>query len=220
VSAAETPDFILNTGQISIGIEVRDVYKEFKDQPTTMRAQENIYDRIVEAAHNLYRAAGRPAITANFGFHKDTTYRQRDINEYALQLVKCIPNSFASSMECEYLHHVAPKADWLCGLDYVQGRVRLPYEPEEGRWDARQGGAVLQSEPFMQMALDDKERKFDDYRKGGCDELWLLLVIQNLNVSGFMRKPNPTHTFRSSFERVFAMWQFETEVIELPVHKP
>lgn len=68
----------------------------------------------------------------------------------------------------------------------------------------------------VQERITEKEAKLGSYRKA-CDEVWLLLVVEGFAPSShwsFERFP-VSHTFDTSFDRLFLYHQFGAEVREL-----
>jgi hypothetical protein len=209
------PDFILTTTTRRIGVELRDVYVELQGRPK-MKGQEYLKDRIVEKAHEVYKNARHPPVTASFLFDEKTAYRQSDTSRLAQQLVKCVPISLASNTDLVSLNRHDIRADWLLNLISVIGRSPSLYEPQDGRWEVSHSGSVYPSEKFFQSAIDHKDGKLAGYRNSGCDEFWLLLVIPGFDASGFMCEPNSAHKFNSSFDRIFVFWPPQMKVTELP----
>lgn len=68
----------------------------------------------------------------------------------------------------------------------------------------------------LQQALDDKNRRFFDYKRR-CDECWLLVTASGGRTSGLFEPSDATklHIYRSSFAKTFFMEVFDQLLIEL-----
>jgi hypothetical protein len=214
VVARENPDFLITTPNQRIGIEVRDVYVELPNRPS-LKGQEFLKDSIVQLAHDIYRDAGGPPVTASFVFHRNTAFRKASAGMAARKLARCVPASLPLSNELLSVHEEDVGSDWLPELISVIGKMPFPYEPVQGRWEASHGGSVYACDAFIQAAIDQKEVKLAEYRNTQCDEYWLLLVVPGFDASGLMCKPQRGTMFKSSFDRVFVLRLPESEVHEL-----
>jgi len=211
-SKREYPDFILETSDRKIGLEVREVYVA-----QDMKQQEYLKEEIVKRAHEIYKGAGHPPVMADIAFDNRTNYRKSCIEKYAQRLVMCVPPSLASRAEWTTLNKYDDGIDFPAGLSFIQGRAPRPYEPQDGRWEANRSGSVYSGEKFFEEAIKHKEGKLDGYKNSRCDEYWLLLVVPGFSASSFMDRTDPTPRYRSRFQRVFAFWLAQREVSELHV---
>ena len=209
ISVHEPPDFILSTQDREIGIELTDVYVELLNH-SHMPHQEKIKSKIVQKAFDYHRRNGGERVNASFTFESNTHYCDSDVDQIAEHLAKCIPASLSRSKE---LLTVWREPHWPPGLEWLMGRSPMSYEGDDHLWELDLTGSVYSSEDFIQKTLDKKETRLGGYRKAGCDEFWLLLIIPGQSPASFMSQPKSGYSFKTSFDRVFAYWLCPEKIV-------
>lgn len=223
ISIGEKPDFIVD-GAKKIGIEMTDAYVHparnplHRQQGSLLKWQECVQDTIVELAQELHARAGGPPLRVVFSFARDTYYSKADIRPVAQQLSKSVPAWLASTHDVATIYPSDSTIAWPKGLDSLAGHARGGAVHDLPRWDAYHGGTVHRSEAFFQERIALKEEKLLHYQHSGCDEIWLVLVVEGFAQSSFMRPPNANHSFASSFDRLVGFWLAERRTINLRLH--
>lgn len=186
-----------------------------------MKAQESLKDRIVERAFQLHRQSNRPPVMISCTFNNDTAYRARDVSLFTQKLVAALPDSLGKLSKWTPFESHEAGSDWVPGMMLIQGRAPCAYEPTEGRWDVSHGGSVYSSEPFVQAALDAKEKKLAQYRHPypNCHDFWMLLIVEGFTESSFMTTPDPKHLFTSSFSRAFVYHLIQETATEVQLRQ-
>jgi hypothetical protein len=219
ISAPDPPDFVVECDSQRTAIEITEIYTTSArcERP---QGQEPLKENLVDEALRLYRASGKPSISAVFSFSNDTNYLKRDRLRLAQALQECVPTHLATNDDLVPVHAGQHGPQWVPGLDMILVRKPRPYEGPDHLWRIQYSGFVHPSETFIQQALDAKEQKLKKYRMANCDNYWLVTVVPGTAPSSFMDIPAATHVFKSSFDRVVVFFLQSKSVFVLHCDKP
>jgi hypothetical protein len=219
ILAPDPPDFVLECDGQRIAIEITEIYASFS-RCARPQGQEPLKERMVDEASRIYRANGKPPISAAFSFNNETNYLKRDLSRLAPALEACIPTHLAASEELVPVHACEYGPNWVPGLDMILVRKPRSYESPEHLWRIQFSGFVHASETFIQQTLDAKELKVPSYRKANCNNYWLVVVVMGTAPSSFLDEPNPKYIFKSSFDQVFVFFVQSKRVVAIACDRP
>ena len=190
--AGETPDFTYTTGGRRIGVEIRTLFDNRPIEDVARR------ERIVTEAQKL--AAGdtrfdRRRLWVTFGNAPLPT-----VKEGAAELVR----------QLDRLPPTGPTAKISNDRSCLFWEISAFPNDTDTRWRAvgKAESPEELTQPVLQRAVDEKDRKARQYRRD-CTELWLLLVLPFLPAQkpafGQLRWPAAADrwTVRTAFDRVF-----------------
>lgn len=85
IDECERPDFLVNTADCVIGIEITELHRANDSQPVPMQGREAVRNQIVQRAKALYD--GKSATPIDCSVHlKDLSYRRTDIEPLAAKI--------------------------------------------------------------------------------------------------------------------------------------
>lgn len=168
-----------------IGIEHTRIFQPKPDKNIIVQQQESIRNDIVETAYKKYNDLDdQPHLNVVMGFEDyywinipSKTFKKSDIDRISDEVIEFIKDRIPNDGETSDYH-------LFQGDKIPKGLLSLTiYRPEDEdyrRWRRHSGGVVppVQSN-HIQDAIDPKNKKVERYREN-CNEIWLLLVINNI----------------------------------------
>lgn len=216
IDAREQPDFLVNTADRVIGIEITELHRANDSQPVPMQGREAVRDQIVQRAKALYDGKGVPPIDCCVHL-KDLSYRRTDIEPLAAKIAalatRNIPPAGTLARREQY--------DWV-------NREYFPEEVEyirvarfEGLTESFFGtSGSTWAEPLtpdtVRAVIDTKDGNIDEYMRQ-CDEAWLVIVTDSRTMSTWFNSAEQVKVaaFVTRFTRVFILRNLGRELIEL-----
>lgn len=217
----EKPDFLVNTADCVIGIEITELHRAYDSQPVPMQGREAIRDQIVQRAKALYDGEGVPLIDCCVHL-KDLSYRRTDIEPLAAKIAalakRNIPPEGTPAKREQY--------DWV-------NRVYFPEEVDyirvarfDGLTESSFGTAgSTWAEPLtpdtVRAVIDTKDGNIDEYLRQ-CAEAWLVIVTDSRTMSTWFNSADQVKAaaFTTRFARVIILRNFGSELIELTTARP
>lgn len=217
----EQPDFLVNTADRIIGIEITELHRANDSQPVPMQGREAIRDQIVQRAKALYVGEGLQLIDCCVHL-KDLSYHRTDIEPLAAKIAalakRNIPPEGTLAKREQY--------DW----------VNREYFPEEvdyirvARFDGLTESFFGTSgstwaEPLtpdtVRAVIDTKDGNIDEYLRQ-CAEVWLVIVTDSRTMSTWFNSADQVKAdaFTTRFARVIILRHFGSELIELTTARP
>ncbi len=166
VEYGDAPDVLIR-GELVVGIELANLYLTDGKETTSLQQQRRLRERVIEAAHALYVAAGGAAFEFTIEF--DPAVPITDVGRVAGELAQLavVAQSGPGGELLRSFHAATPELRFL---------YRTPDVYEDAKWRGIQGFTV----PFVdagrvQTMVDAKLEKLPTYRP--CDAQWLLLIV-------------------------------------------
>lgn len=221
IDEREQPDFLVNTADRVIGIEVTELHRANDSQPVPMQGREAVRGQIVQRAKVLYDGGGVPPIDCCVHL-KDLPYRRTDIEPLAAKIAalatRNIPPEGTLSRREQY--------DWVNREYFPEEVDYIRVARFEGLTESFFGTAgSTWAEPLtpgaVHAVIDTKHGNIDEYLRQ-CNEVWLVIVTDSRTMSTWFNSAEQvkTETFRTSFSRVFILRNFGNELIELITARP
>src|SRR4030095_15247944 len=88
VSKSENPDFLVQSVDGLIGIELTRLFRKSAQGHSLAREQESLRERIATEAKSRYEAVPRPPIHVSIHFNHNPALRKSDVTELAARLVE------------------------------------------------------------------------------------------------------------------------------------
>lgn len=215
----EHPDFIVETEQGNVGVEVTNLYRDSQGgSGFPLRAEERRQDKILWRAARLYEAKGKGLPFVDVGvywsFHMAVTKaREQDI---AIDLADLVAAHLPSPSDHTLLAY--PHPAWkLLPPEVDHMHVYCPVGLSKNVWGSSRSTAVpkLRAQDIKEAILA-KEGKLHSYRRQ-CSEAWLLIVADGLAPSNHFEwdKEVGELRFDTGFDRVFFLHYANGFVAEL-----
>lgn len=217
----EQPDFVINTADQVIGIEVTELHRANDSQPVPMQGREAIREQIVQRAKALYDCAGAPPIDCSV-YLRDLSYRRTDIEPLAAKIaamaVRNIPPEGSLARREQY--------DWFNReyfpevVDYIRV-ARFDGLTESFFGTAGSTWAEPLTPDTVRAVIDTKDGNIDEYMLQ-CAEVWLVIVTDSRTMSTWFSSADRVKqaAFTTRFARVFILRSFGKELIELTTARP
>lgn len=216
IEKSEKPDFVVHSQDNLLGIEHTEIFQPGPTDGTSLQAQDNIVQKVVSKAKNLYLEGHSQPLLVQVLFNHNTKLGRKDVDRLAERIVHLVimtpiepgnpitlkrnrENSECFPNEIVMLHIYA----------HPNGKVN--------KWRSSSAGWIPEITPeYLQEIIDQKEKKLDNY-KSKCSEIWLLIVADDLrNPSSVdLTKLALAHQYSTRFNRVFFFWNSTRHYREL-----
>ena len=217
----EQPDFLVNTADRVIGIEITELHRANDSQPVPMQGREAIRGQIIQRAKALYDSKGVPPIDCCVHL-QDLSYRRTDIEPLAAKIAalatRNIPPEGTLARREQY--------DWVNREYFPEEVDYIRVARFEGMTESFFGTAgSTWAEPLapdtVRSVIDTKDCSIDEYMRR-CDELWLVIVTDSRTLSTWFNSADQfkAAAFKTRFARVFILRNFGGELIELTTARP
>jgi hypothetical protein len=207
LSEREAPDFLLDVGGRSVGLEVTELFVGAKGGQSEPKASESIVDRIVADARRRYEKRGGRPLHVSFGFSPNADFRllSRDNTAEALA-------TFLAALDL-------PVGELLKWKRPILGANPLPHQLEfmhvlalphasMSPWVSPRAGWISPlTSDVLQPFIDRKAAKIHEYRQSMTD-VWLLLAIEGNAPSQFFEPAEETPAVLSPVERTYLLSLF------------
>jgi hypothetical protein len=208
----ERPDLILKTADRKIGIEVTRILHE------ELRRGESECERMVAAARAIYEQRNLPNLHVAVHVGRNEPFNMANRPRFASTLANLVAANIPGSNGLLEVQN-----DWSDAevFPYEIDSILILRNPvlTVNHWNAGQAGFILENFiEALQRVLDSKESRFVGYDTS-CDEQWLLIVAENGSPSAAFDPSTATlaHSYTSSFDRVFFLDLFKSNVRELNI---
>jgi hypothetical protein len=218
IVATERPDFVVETEQANVGIEVTNLYRNGGTSGgSRLRATESLQDDTLRQAAQLYEAKEtlpHVQVSVFWSFHTPVTKARTQ--HIAGTLAELVAAYLPDPGEQAFLGYPDPTWKLLpqeVDHIFVSRSASLP----ENAWGSSRGAAVPKLQPQdISEAISAKERKLSSYRQQ-CSEAWLLIVADGLAPSNHFEwtKEVGDTCFETAFDRVFFLHYSHGFVAEL-----
>jgi hypothetical protein len=214
---AEAPDLIIRTGGRLTGVELTELFIEPGKDGGSQQAQEEIAQRIVKRANEIYRQGGGTHSHVSVHFSSSGDLRRLNRDQTAQSLASFVHSLSLAPWERrewrpDYVSNVLPDS-----ISYLN----MLGVPEAGmaHWTTPRAGwtAPLPLET-IQHRVDEKATRLSNYRQR-VPTNWLLLVSDGAKPSQFFDPPvaEVAKAVVSPFDRTFYFARFKELVVELGV---
>jgi hypothetical protein len=221
IDEREQPDFLVNTADRVIGIEITELHRANDSQPVPMQGREAVRDQIAQRAKALYDGKGAPPIDCCVHL-KDLSYRRTDIESLAAKIAalatRNIPPEGTLARREQY--------DWVNREHFPEEVDYIRVARFEGLTESFFGTAgSTWAEPLtpdtVRAVIDTKDGNIDEYMRQ-CDEAWLVIVTDSRTMSTWFNSAEQVKVaaFTTRFARVFILRNFGRELIELTTARP
>ena len=211
LSFNESPDgrIHLENGFV-IGVEHTRIFQPRPNDLTIVQQQESIKNKIVEKAFEKYKSSTSNCyLNVVMGFEDyywikvpHTIFKTSDIELVSDEIVLFIKDHIPIEGETNEYHSL--RGDTVPnGL--LSLKIYRPDDRDHRRWARHTGGVVpLVQANHIQDAIDPKNKKVVNYRQN-CNELWLILVINNIKYERSIISEQNTlhHNYDSDFDKTF-----------------
>ncbi|MCB2017290.1 MAG: hypothetical protein KDF54_07230 [Hydrogenophaga sp.] len=221
IDEREQPDFLVNTADRVIGIEITELHRAHDNQPVPMQGREAVRNQIVQRAKALYECEGAPAIDCCVQL-KDQSYRRTDIEPLAEKIASLAKRNIppeGTITKCE-------QYDWVNReyfpeeVDYI--RVAHFDGLTESFFCAAGSTWVESLTPeTVRAAIETKDGNIDEYLRQ-CAEVWLVIVTDSPTMSTWVNCADQVKktVFKTRFARVILLRNLVGKVIELTTAFP
>lgn len=216
ISDSEEPDFIVDTGDRKIGIELTDLYWQPLPNQAPRQSQESLWYRIVKAAERIYSESALAPLQVSVHFNRQYSLRKSDVARLAKAIAAVVvrnapPPGKNSSEDYDWENRDYFPEEVITINVWNIERVR------ESFFNSPSAAFIptLRSDDILR-AMSLKESKVDRYRTR-CDEVWLLVNCDGGQLSTLFEHDEAViqKTYSSRFDRVFLMRHLAGKVYEL-----
>jgi len=211
----EAPDFLLEVEDRPVGLEVTEVFLQNDGDTMQPKVGEAIVDEIATRARRRYEEKGGKPLHVSLGFSTNSDMRhinRRDAGEAIANFLLALDPPLGELVKWK---RVAVRRDPLPEQLTFMHVLAVP-GPTMANWSTPRAGwvAPLKS-AFLQPYVDEKARKFTQYRQA-VDEVWLLLAIEGRAPSQLFEPSNEVPGVISPFDRTYLLSLFAGTVQLLP----
>lgn len=195
-SISDKPDIRIDHNGKKIGIEVTSFYLEGGSNIEGDQRQSPIRERVVKKAQCLYETKNGRNIEVTLGFN--TINNERGLAEKIADWIE--------KNKTEQGHISLDRFSHISELRSVYVNLG-PYE--DAKWRVLQVYSIPNTSPKqLQEIISDKEDKLDQYQQN-LDEIWLLIVIDFINL-GMDQEPHNVDYSKISVKKFNKVFMFKT----------
>lgn len=207
----ETPDFIVETKDGTLGIEIQQVFLP-SDAKHPLQANESLQQQVLNQAEQIHRDGGGPPLAVGVFFDDNFSLRKSRVAGLAEEVAALI----SANTPAPPGGHIRVTHVWFSRSDPVPEEIdrihiwRYP-DTKKGSWTTVDGGFYLELTPAqVQARIDKKEAKYALCREK-CDEVWLVLVVPGNAQSSLVELSDEakSHGFTASYERIYFLEPFD-----------
>ena len=217
ISKSESPDFLIQSDDHTIGIELTRLFRKSARGHALPREQESLRERIATEAKARYDAMTRPPIHVSIHFNYHPALRKADVSGLATRLidlaVRLTPDVGGKSEE-EYT--------WLNRAYFPEQiavvSVHRPQVLTSSVWSTPSADYIrMLSGADIQKEIDKKDARVKSYRLQ-CERVWLVLCSRGERLSSYLEFTNEAlaRSYKTAFDRVF-LYVWSSRVHELAV---
>lgn len=196
-STSDKPDIRLNYNNKKIGVEITTFYLEEGSNIESEQRQSPIRQRVTEQAQSLYEEQNGRNIEITFGFN--TITNEAGLANKIANWILEQGNIENGSICLEEFSHIPELRSVYVNLG--------PYN--DAKWKITQVYSIENTDPQkLQKIISDKENKFDQYDQI-LDEIWLLIVIDFINL-GMDQEPYNVDYSKISVKKFDKVFMFKT----------
>jgi len=206
IVATECPDFVVETEQANVGIEVTNLYRNGGgSRGSQLRALESLQDYTLRQASQLYEAKeALPFVEVSVSWSFHTPVTKVRVQHIAGTLARLVAAHLPDPGEQAFLGYL--DSTWkLLPQEVDHIFVSRPASLPENAWGSSRGAAVPKLDPQdIHNAISAKEKKLSSYRQQ-CSQAWLLIVADGLAPSNHFEWTQEVGDtcFETAFDRVF-----------------
>ncbi|HEX8237598.1 MAG TPA: hypothetical protein VF600_16695 [Abditibacteriaceae bacterium] len=215
----DKPDLGLVTSSGVLGIEHTQILED------KLKAQENLQDKVVALAKNLYDQSNGPMLWLDIVFDNHVALQRKAVEHTALALADSMLGIEQPLGAERIVNQWVYVENWQYNLRYPNtlpppiAAVHFKYvdNPRNVLWAVSRSSVVPHlSADQIQAKVDEKADKLSEYQTK-CSEVWLLIVADGGAPSSISDLPTDTagHVYTSSFDRLFFFDNFSDTIKEL-----
>jgi hypothetical protein len=212
---SENPDFLVETPEGTLGIELTRIFMPGLLGWSTFREQEALRRRVADEAKRLYDATSLPAVHVSLFFNEQFPIAKRDVGPLSRMLadlaVRNLPEP-ESRREEEY--------NWLNRSYFSEQLIAVSCyrysSMETSTWSTPAAAFLPKLSPAeLQAELDRKADKLNLYRKK-CLRVWLAVCTYGEGLSSIVELSEDAipHRYQCEFDRAF-FFRWPRQVYEL-----
>ncbi|MDU1905157.1 MAG: hypothetical protein E6772_10275 [Dysgonomonas sp.] len=181
----EVPDFLINYNGNTLGIE----HQTLTDN--TDRSYEGFFENIFRHAESeLKKNNSLPNFLANCWLYPKIEYKLNEKNAF-IKLVVEIITEFIKSGHLIYNNIIEEIS--------LQPHSEINVCPNFGAWWQK-----YLTKDILQNAINEKEKRIDDYRKS-VKQIWLLIVIGGTKSSSYQISTHENYNIATTFDRIYLL---------------
>jgi hypothetical protein len=216
IECTEEPDFIVHSQDYILGIEHTEMFQPGSSNGTSLQAQDNLSQRVVNKANDLYFKHNSQPLLVQIFFNHRVMIVKKNVNHLAEAVVRLISMTPIEPGNLIIIKRTTENSECF-PKEIVMLRIYAHPNGKENKWCSSSPGRIPEITPeYLQEKIDQKEQKLDNY-KSKCSELWLLIVADDLRIPSTVdiTESASTHKYTTRFNRVFFFWNSTRRYIEL-----
>jgi len=216
IECTEKPDFIVHTHDNFLGIEHTEIFQPGPSNGTSLQAQDNLSQRVVNKANDLYFKHNSQPILVQILFNHRVMIGKKDVNRIAEAVERLIGMTPIKPGNPITIKRTIENSEYFPN-EIVMLHVYAHPNGKENKWRSSSAGWIPEITPeYLQEIIDQKGQRLENY-KSKCSELWLLIVADDVRIpsSVDLSEVALAHQYFTRFNRVFFFWNLSRRYIEL-----
>ena len=216
IDSGESPDFILKSDGVCLGLEVTQLFHPSSQPAFARRRVESLRSRVVSQAQSLYGMTGNPPVHVSVFFNSCQKINTVDVSSLAKKLANLVLRNLP-----EQDGHKSEEFNW-------DNRGWFPSEINhvsvwrlsqilDSHWSTPDAEYIPEcSIELIQGVIEKKNAKLVNYAKTVL-ECWLLIIFDDFRLSGTFKVTQALldHAYSSGFRKVYMFQPFERRVYSL-----
>jgi hypothetical protein len=211
----ESPDFLLQTSDRVIGVEVTRLYGMDNESSVAPQLVENEHENVVMTAQSIAESNGLPPLMVDVYFDHKELITKSDRKLISEQLLAIVSHNIPElNKRTSIENNGQPFPAQVKAIS-----IRRPRPLKSHLWQTAGGGIV--NENFadqLQREIDKKNLKISEYRKR-CDDCWLLVVADWTGPSAFFGISDEMRNikYKALFNRVYFLEGGSEQITQLNI---
>jgi hypothetical protein len=214
IEDSESPDFLITNHSKILGVEIVRLFQSCSSEQIETIAVENSQDYIIQEAKKICELKGIEPLEVHIFFGNCPDIVSANKKDIAFQLAHSIilrlpPKENIVEIINDYENDIPEVIHSFSIVNYSC--------LTRHHWSIPRAGFIQENfTQEMQVAIDDKNKKYDGYLDK-CDECWLIIDAPGDSPSSFFDPTDETknHTYNSKFTKTFFVGGFLDNYIEL-----
>ena len=204
IEPGETPDFIVDSGNRRIGVELTRIYVDAPEEPNSLQSREAGKTRITRLAERFFNEKNLSEVYVDLFFNRTWQPYRNQEERIARAVAQVVFDNFPSEGQQVWVKYRLGSAQPI-EVDLIS--IYRTQDFGRDRWRWREAGEVKKEAiTDIQSEIDKKLRKVNECLTK-CDECWLLIVVPSWTPAGMVHPARSSleHTYTSQFSRVYLL---------------
>jgi hypothetical protein len=214
VLATESPDFLVQSDEQLVGVEVTVFYWSAPNEVRPHQEEQALKDRVVATAQRAHTEAGGPALYVSVFFARHSAITKGNAQKRGQELAQAVLETTPPAS----IDEGAVTVFWnRLPAGIVDISIRASVHERDRLWSADAGGWVAQVQPVDIQTVIDRKSRMLPVARAKCREVWLVIIDDEFSRAAPVElgEAAARHAYSHAFDRLFWLEPHQGRVHEL-----